>query len=329
MQGIVLIVIVQVEGAVPAIGPNGEIFVSWAGPKGIVFNKSYNQGNSWLNEESFVLSIPGGWDYNIPGIYRSNGLPITACDLSNSSNRGTIYVNWSDQRNGLDNTDIWLIKSTDGGKTWSNAIKVNNDSSNRHQFLTWMTIDQSNGYLYFVFYDRREHDNDSTDVYLALSTDGGNSFINKKISETPFLPNKSVFFGDYTNITVHNGIIRPIWTRLNNGKLSIWTSLLSVNDMLNTEIQPNTSSNLEFENYPNPSHQYTFISFKLHSQSTVNLTVYSSDGKLVQTLINNEKKGYGKYVERIDLNYLNLPSGIYIFNLKIDGLTKQIKHVKI
>ena len=29
-----------VEGAVPAIGPNGEIYVAWAGPDGIVFNKS-------------------------------------------------------------------------------------------------------------------------------------------------------------------------------------------------------------------------------------------------------------------------------------------------
>lgn len=32
-----------VEGAVPTVGPNGEIYVSWAGPEGIVFDKSLDQ----------------------------------------------------------------------------------------------------------------------------------------------------------------------------------------------------------------------------------------------------------------------------------------------
>ena len=139
-------------------------------------------------------------------------MPITSCDLSNGINRGTIYINWSDQRNGTTNTDIWLVKSTDGGQTWSLPIKVNDDNSNKQQFFTWMTIDQTSGYLYFVFYDRRNYSNDSTDVYMAISMDGGNTFINRKISQSPFFPNEGVFFGDYTNITANNGVIRPIWT---------------------------------------------------------------------------------------------------------------------
>jgi len=41
-----------------------------------------------------------------------------------------------------------------------------------------MTIDQTNGYLYFVFYDRRNYStaSTSTDVYMARSTDGGGDF---------------------------------------------------------------------------------------------------------------------------------------------------------
>ena len=174
--------------------------------------------------------MPGGWAYSISGINRANGLPITTCDLSNGPNRGTIYVNWSDQRNGKDNTDIWLAKSTDGGETWSSPKRVNDDSSRRQQFFTWMSIDQTNGYLYFVFYDRRNYSNDSTDVYMALSKDGGSTFINRKISESAFLPNASVFFGDYTNLTVDNGVIRPIWTRLDGGSLSIWTNITRLSD---------------------------------------------------------------------------------------------------
>nr|MBK9651772.1 hypothetical protein [Bacteroidota bacterium] len=69
-----------------------------------------------------------------------------------------------------------------------------------------MTVDQATGYLYFVFYDRRNYTNNQTDVYVAVSTDGGTTFINHKISQTPFVPDPNVFFGDYTNITAYNGL---------------------------------------------------------------------------------------------------------------------------
>ncbi len=319
-----------VQGAVPAVGPSGEIYVSWAGPKGLVFNKSLDQGETWLNSEILVDSMPGGWDYLISGIQRCNGLPITACDISNSNNRGTIYINWSDQRNGISNTDVWLSKSTDGGQTWSSPTKVNDDNSNRQQFFTWMTIDQTNGYLYFVFYDRRNYSDNSTDVFVAASTDGGNTIINRKISQSPFTPNSQVFFGDYTNIVAHNGIIRPIWTRLNNGQLSIWTDITDLNDIFLSKNEEFVKNNiLDFENFPNPSYNYSFISFKLHKKATVNLDIYNLNGKVVGNIINNEKREYGKYVERIDLDKLNIPSGVYYLRLKIDETINTIRQIVI
>lgn len=215
-----------VEGAVPSIGIHGEVNVAWAGPKGLVFNQSKDEGKSWLPEEKIVCEIPNGWNYDIDSIFRCNGLPITACDNSNSANRGTIYINWSDQRNGVNNTDIWLVKSTDNGSTWSKPIKVNDDKSNSQQFMSWFTIDQSNGRLYCLFYDRRNYNDAYTDVYLAYSDNGGESFTNIKINEKPFLPSKEVFFGDYINIAAHNNIVRPIWMSMHQNKLAIWTALI-------------------------------------------------------------------------------------------------------
>lgn len=56
-----------------------------------------------------------------------------------------------------------------------------------------MTIDQTTGILYFVFYDRRNTSNNLTDVYMARSTDGGETFANFKVSESSFNPNSNVF----------------------------------------------------------------------------------------------------------------------------------------
>ena len=313
-----------VEGAMPTLGPNGELYVSWAGPNGIVFNRSLDQGETWLDEEIKVDPMPGGWAYSIPGIYRANGLPVIKCDLSDGDNKGTIYINWSDQRNGEDNTDIWLIKSTDGGDTWSSPVRVNNDGSKNQQFLTWMDIDQTNGNLYFVFYDRRNYPDAQTDVYLATSSDGGETFLNKIISETPFAPNEGVFFGDYTNIVAHNNIVRPIWTRLDNDQLSILTNITPMETVV-SGIDDRIIEKSEIGQYPNPVSNVSYVSFKLHQLSLINLMVYNEQGQVISTIINNKKMGYGKYIIPIDLKKLNLNSGNYYYKISIDGSIKTLR----
>jgi len=317
-----------VEGAVPAVGPSGEIYVTWAGPNGLVFNRSLDQGETWLSQEILIDKMPGGWNYKIPGIYRANGMPITKCDLSGGANHGTIYVNWSDQRNGWSDTDIWLTKSTDGGITWTDAVRVNNDDTKRHQFFTWMDIDQTNGNLAFVFYDRRNYEGNYTDVYFAYSDDGGATFLNKKISDSPFLPVKSIFFGDYTNIVAHNNIIRPIWTRLHEGQLSIWTELtpLETNLVVGNDALTSTQTN-QIKQYPNPAAQMSYVSFKLHTTSNVSLSLFDQEGRMISAIMNNEKMEYGKYIIPINVSELKLTDGIYFAKLLINDTPKTIKIV--
>ena len=221
-----------VEGAVPAVGPNGEIYITWTGPKGLVMQRSLDGGKTWLEEEQQLHVHHGGWDLEIPGMMRANGLPILVSDLSNGPNRGTLYLNWCDQKNGATDTDSWLSVSKDGGKTWSDPIKVNQDDSKRHQFFTWMTVDQSSGNLYFVYYDRRNYSDARTDVYVTMSADGGETFHDVKINDTPFIPNEKVFFGDYLNIAAVDGVIRPIWPRMDEGKVTLWVTLMSEEQIL-------------------------------------------------------------------------------------------------
>jgi hypothetical protein len=215
------------EGAVPAVDKNGNIYVAWSVNEVIYFDKSRDGGKTWLDNDKFIAQQPEGWTQDIPGIGRCNGMPVTVVDNSDSSYSGTIYVNWTDQRNGKDNTDVFLIKSTDQGETWSPPIKVNQDHTKSHQFFTWMTVDDSTGYLYFVYYDRSKYKNTSTDVVLTISRDGGETFDSYTISKSSFTPTTLVFFGDYNHIDVVDGMVRPIWTRMDAGILSIWTALIN------------------------------------------------------------------------------------------------------
>jgi hypothetical protein len=312
-------------GAIPAVGPNGEVYVSWVGPNGLMFNRSLDQGNTWLPEEIMISSLPDGNILRITGIKRAFVMPALKCDLSDGTNNGTIYVNWTDQLNGADDIDIWLSKSIDGGDTWSLPIRVNDDNSSTQQFFTWMDIDQTNGNLHFVFYDRRNYTSSLTDVFLAYSGDGGETFTNKKISESPFLPFSDIFIGDYNNITAHNNIVRPVWTRMHGGELSIWTdvtpfdSSLSTNDVVSIEIQ-------NVKQYPNPvSKNISYVSFKLHESSVIKLEIFDQLGRSIHTVINNDEMGYGKYIIPIKLDELSLQSGIYYHKLSINGDSKTVK----
>ena len=216
------------EGAVPAVGPDGQIYVAWSLNEKIYFDKSLDMGRTWQKQDVVVSNQPGGWDIDIPALGRANGMPVTECDLSGGPFRGNIYVNWADQRNGTDNTDIWITTSSDQGQTWSRPMKVNDDDTRSHQFFTWMSVDPVTGYIFIVFYDRRNFQDVQTDVYLAWSKDGGETFTNERISESPFSPSDKVFFGDYNHISAYNGSVRPIWTRGDSLELSVWTALIEI-----------------------------------------------------------------------------------------------------
>jgi hypothetical protein len=309
----------MLRSAVPCIGPNGEIYVSWAGRNeagslGIIFDRSLDQGQTWLDEDKYVADFPGGSHFNIPGIYPGvgTGWSNMACDTSGGQYNGNIYINWADQRNGTDDADIWLVKSEDGGTTWSNPTRVNNDGTGKQQFFTWMTVDQITGYLYFVFYDRRNYSDNRTDVYMAVSEDGGETFTNIKISSEPFIPTEDVFFGDYNTIIAYNGMVRPIWTRLNNGTISVMTCIA---DYTNAVHLPEESVFSEIGTFPNPSADVINLSYKLTNSANVTIKIFDILGKELLTVEKDQFHSPGKYVKTIDINQYHLLPGIYYFDL--------------
>ena len=82
-------------------------------------------------------------------------------------------------------------------------------------------------YILF-FYDRRDHSDLNTDVYLATSIDGGETFKNEKISEKPFKPDPDVYMGDYINIASYGGWVRPIWTSLEGDQISVLSAIIDL-----------------------------------------------------------------------------------------------------
>src|SRR5258705_1343197 len=199
-----------VEGAVPAVGPHGEVYVVWAGPFGLVFDKSLDGGLTF-GKDRVIGQMPGGWDFSVQGLDRANGMPVTGVDLSNGPDNGTLYVNWIDARNG--DPDVFVMSSPDGGATWSTPTRVNDDPVKNWKvpFFTWMSVDPIAASVNIVFYDRRDTTGTLTRLTLARSIDGGRTFRNHKIGLQPFACNQQIFFGDYSGIAAYAGRVVPVF----------------------------------------------------------------------------------------------------------------------
>ncbi|MBU8922945.1 MAG: T9SS type A sorting domain-containing protein [Bacteroidales bacterium] len=81
------------------------------------------------------------------------------------------------------------------------------------------------------------------------------------------------------------------------------------------------------QNYPNPFNPGTSIAFGLASVSRVKLSVYDTSGRLVRTLLDEERNA-GNFVERWDgLNSRGVPvaSGVYYFRLTAESFDKTRK----
>lgn len=190
-----------VLGVIVATSPNGTVYLTWWNffSDDIMFDWSWDGGVTWhpdvrVNSVSGSAQQLGSWQ-----------IPIPAMNVDPST--GTIYIGWPDARN--DHQDIYVASSTDGGRTWSTNVRVNDDKGTTTQYMVDLAID-GNGTVHAAWEDKRSGD---WDIYYANSTDGGQSWTqNFAVSEEP-TPGSYTRPGDYFAIEAGPGdSISVVWT---------------------------------------------------------------------------------------------------------------------
>ena len=200
-----------VVGIIGTVAPNGTQYVVWNEGLNVTLAISRDGGRSFEPSRPILDVGPPyfGGAVGITGVSRAMGFPQIGLDQ-----RGTLFVCWSDFRNG--DVDVFISRSTNEGKTWSPPTRVNDDPihSGADQFLQWMAVDPRNSDIYVQFYDRRGDPEDrKTRVTLARSTDGGRTFVNYAWSEDPFT-GENAFLGDYEWLTAYDGRVYGIWAEV-------------------------------------------------------------------------------------------------------------------
>ncbi len=286
-----------VEGARCTTSPNGDIYITWCGPNGLMFDKSIDGGKTFSNDK-IISSLTPGWELNINGIYKCNAFATPLCDISTSKHRGNLYVIFSDKRNGKYDCDIFLLRSNNEGNSWSAPLRINNDTTHTEQFFPSAAIDQTTGFIYCLFYDRRDHiGRNLTEVYLARSIDGGESFQNFRLNSTPFNPNNKIYLGDYTHIAAQNTYIFPAWTEIKGEGTfteSIWSSIVIDTGAFTAAVLPSNNSSQNFSLTISPNPAQTQVHFLIsHQQNSVSsLEITDVVGRVIVTLPGNSENIY-------------------------------------
>lgn len=206
-----------VQGSMPAVAPNGDLYIAFLDlrvrPAGISVVRSTDGGRTFSaprTAASFNLmkTVPGG------NSVRTNSYPSIAVDGS-----GGVHIVYAAIPSGStrDRGDIFYVRSTDGANSFTAPRRLNDDTTATTQLLPAIAV-AADGTLGVKWWDRRNDPvNDNlTDVYMARSQDGGNSFgKNFRVTDTNWAFGPSEFasyHGDYDDIKAQGNNFFISWS---------------------------------------------------------------------------------------------------------------------
>ena len=267
--------------------------------------KTTDAGESWSNNittgyylsNSFFADSANGWAVSLSGDQYSNQLIHTTdggetWDVSYDLN----YISalfFLDDKTGWRTNYETLLKTTNGGIDWQ--IVTHLTGFNIYQILF---KDESEGYILT---------GSSEDIVgLFRTTDGGLNW--EPLRRYTWL--KNIYFKN-----------EVLWGVGDYGQLIKFENILtSVNDPGYENYYPNSTT--LFQNYPNPFNPSTVINYSVKEAGLVKLKVFDVLGREVEELVNVIKDAGNHSIE---FNATNLPSGVYIYTLRINGYSSSKK----
>lgn len=141
----------------------------------ICFRYSPNEGQFWFSKADAVeavvnLGATGGLDGVPPKLMKVESRPTIAVNRTT----GHVFITYAAKGAPGDDGDVFLVKSTDAGSTWSAPIRVNQDATTHDQWNPWIAWDDSSGAIAIAFLDSRDFPgDDGVHTYLAVPAQSG------------------------------------------------------------------------------------------------------------------------------------------------------------
>lgn len=225
------------QGSVPrAAGNSQNVYVGWRVSNTVQFCRSANNGASWLGPTTIASGLAN--PMNPYGSDRIHG--FIGMDVDNSN--GNIYIVYASRNLSPDFSDIYFMRSTNGGVSWSTPVAINSrPGQDRAQYFAWVSVDQTTGRVDAMWYDQINGSgtSDLTDVFHTHSNDGGLTWsCPTPLTDKPFhaeygnstsQPN----MGDYNQCVGDGGFMYTVFAKTDEGTWLTWApdTYIDVHDM--------------------------------------------------------------------------------------------------
>ena len=215
-----------------AVGPAGEVYVAGRVGSGITVIKSTTLRDPGLAPafDSTVSVDLGGSPTSGSGPNPGGllGQVWVAVDSGSGPRSGWVYVLMSVDPPGADPLDVHLVRSQDGGATWSAPVKINDDpaGSNAWQWFGTLSV-APNGRLDVVWNDSRDDPGgfDSA-LYYSFSEDGGLTWSTNQAVSPAFDPHlgwpQQNKIGDYYDMVSENEHVHVAYSATFNGEQDVY-----------------------------------------------------------------------------------------------------------
>lgn len=230
-----------------SIGKTGNIFLLWYTNRfNLGFAKSTNGGANWtIKNDNMISTDAARLKYAFGDIYLQ-GVPVMEVDKSGGPRDGWIYVVNSEYE--TDSLDLMIRHSSNGGVSFSSPVKVNQDVTLEFtvQAMPALNVDRYGGVNVFYYDARNSNENDSMEIFLSRSVDGGNTFDDIKISDHKFKmerPGDKLFslegyLGSYIGVASNKDNLVPMWFEKSTGIYQAWTTPVELLPTYNLKIIP-------------------------------------------------------------------------------------------
>ena len=231
--------------------------------------------------------------------------------IANPKDSNRLNIFFIDQRKG--DADVYTISSHDGGKTWGNEVRVNDDATanGKGQDLVWADYDDK-GRIVIAWRDRRNAPGvgyeQPSEIYGTYSLDSGKSFKkNFRISDTTVAYDKVLAANgnDFLCTAAVNDTMRTVWGDVRSGKLNVYYATTSIMSG-SSSIQRITQEELQgLHLWPNPAKGMINLSFYNDESQQCRIEIMDINGKVLKN-----------YPSRI------VTSGIQQLSIDLGGLAK-------
>jgi hypothetical protein len=230
-----------------AVGSAGELYV--AGVSG-----PFNNNSNFVVLKSTTFGDPSGPAFDFASAVDMNGVLAASrgpnpggllgqvwieTDRSGGPNDGNVYMVCSVDPPGADPLDVHFVRSVDGGLTWSDPVRLNDDDANSGAWQWHGTMSVApNGRIDVVWNDTRHDDNvvgpNLSELHYTSSHDGGRTWAANVALSAPFnpflgYPNPSKLGAYYHMVSANSGA-NLAWAATFNGGQDVYYMRIGAND---------------------------------------------------------------------------------------------------